>query len=199
MEEINIVYVDDDLDINISEYLNKRYKHQKFKVNYEELEFKIEGGYDNLINTKHINEANIILIDSKLFENDQVKTGKFTGEEFKIIFKKIFPFIEVIVITQNDLSDDYGTIPKYKASKNIKPLKYYDNQLKTKLDNSIRNIEIYRNIANKLKSNEEIDKLLIEKTLSSLDGYANYDELKSSDIDEIISIFKEMEKTIGEQ
>lgn len=198
MEVMNIVYVDDDLDFNISRYLSENYKHEKFKINYREFQFEIEGGYDNLINTHYISEANIILIDSKLFENDQVKKGKFTGEEFKIILKKIFPFIEVIVITQNDLSEDYGTISKYRATETINPLKYYNIQLKENLNKAIRNIEIYRNIAQKLKSNEEIDKLLIEKILNSLDGYVSYDELNSSDIDEIISLFKEMENKINE-
>lgn len=199
MDKIQIVYVDDDLDSNISRYLAKEYQHVDFEKTYDELCFKSADGYDSLISNQLIKEANIILIDSKLFENDRAASGKFSGEEFKMILKKVFPFIEVIVITQNELEADYGTIPKFKGGSEETPQQYYAIKLKAVLDNSIQNINIYRNIAHKLKSNEGIDKVLIEKIMSSLDGVSQYDELTTKDIDDIILVFKELQRDIDEK
>ncbi|HWO76230.1 MAG TPA: hypothetical protein VNM69_10100 [Bacillus sp. (in: firmicutes)] len=196
MDKINIVYVDDEPDINISKYLNKEYDHDQFIIEYDEVCFKSEEGYDSLINNPLIKGANIILIDSKLFENDSAVTGKFSGEEFKMILKKMFPFIEVLVITQNDLGEDYGTIQKYRRDVKETPQQYYAMILKKVLDDAIQNIIIYRNIANKLKENEGIDKVLIEKIMSSLDGTSQYDELTTKDIDDIISAFRELKRDI---
>lgn len=199
MDKIKIVYVDDELDSNVSRYIDKKYQHKDFEKEYREVCFKSTEGYDSLINNKFIKEANIILIDSKLFENDRVTTGKFSGEEFKMILKKVFPFIEVIVITQNELEDEYGTISKYKGKGYNSPQEYYAENLKKALDNAVKNIYIYRNIANKLKSNEGIDKVLIEKILSSLEGSSQYDELTTSDINNIITVFKELQRDIDEK
>ncbi|KAF5052921.1 hypothetical protein DSECCO2_403780 [anaerobic digester metagenome] len=196
MDEMKLVYIDDELDSNISRYLAKEYAHVDFAILYNEVHFKNAEGYDTLISNPTVVEANIVLIDSKLFENDRADTGKFSGEEFKMILKKVFPFIEVIVITQNDLEVDYGTISKYRGDPLETPHQYYAKKLKNELDKAIQNITIYRNIATKLKSNEGIDKVLIEKIISSLDGVSTYDELTTKDIDEIILAFKELQRDI---
>ncbi|MGM1019053.1 MAG: hypothetical protein ACQEXV_00480 [Bacillota bacterium] len=196
MDEIKIIYVDDEPDVNISRYLAKLYEHKDCIIEYNEVCFKSEEGYDSLINNPLIKEANIILIDSKLFENDSAVTGKFSGEEFKMILKKMFPFIEVLVITQNDLGKEYGTIQKYRRDLQETPQDYYAFKLKKVLDDAIQSINIYRNIADKLKENEGIDKVLIEKIMSSLDGTSQYDELTTKDIDDIIVAFKELQRDI---
>lgn len=198
MDKIKIVYVDDELDTNISRYIYKQYNYEGLIKVYNEICFESQKGYDSLINNEVIKEANIILIDSKLFENDRVSSGKFSGEEFKMILKKVFPFIEVIVITQNELEEEYGTFSKFKGKTYNTPQEYYANTLKKALDQAIRNVNIYRNIANKLKSNEGIDKVLVEKIMNSLEGISQYDELTTSDINNIIDAFKQIERDINE-
>lgn len=199
MDKIKIVYVDDKVDSDISRYLVRKYQHKDFEKEYEEIKFNSTEGYESLINNPIIKEANIILIDSKLFQNHTVSTGKFSGEEFKMILRKVFPFIEVIVITQNELEDNYGTISKHKGEGDGDPQEYYAAKLKKVLDDAIQNIYIYRNIANRLKTNDGIDKALIEKIVNSLDGTAQYDELTTNDIDEIIIAFKELQRNIDEK
>ncbi len=198
MRQINIVYVDDDLDENISRYL-ANHMNECYVTKYDEICFKSNQGYESLLDNELIKEANIIFIDSKLFENNEASEGKFSGEEFKMILKKLFPFIEVIVITQNELSEDYGTLSKYKGGTDGTPQDYYSHELKKALDSAIININIYRNIAGKLKLNEGIDKVLLEKIISSLDGTSQYDELKASDIDDIIAAFKEIQREFDEK
>lgn len=199
MDNIKIIYIDDEPDESISEYLQEQYEHVDFIKDYEEIPFKSEEGYDSLLNNSLITEANIILIDSKLFENGSVVTGKFSGEEFKVILKKMFPFIEVLVISQNDPVEDFGTLQKYRSNSAETGVEYYSKNLKGQLDNLVENIINYRNIANKLKQNDGIDKFLIEKIIESLDGSSQYDELTTQDIDQLISAFKELQRGIGDK
>ena len=194
MNKINLVYVDDDRDQNISIYLAEEYCYPKYDICYEEISFDNRKGYESLINDSRIKEANIILIDSKLFENGRVSGGKFTGEEFKIILKKTLPFIEVIVITQNEIEKDYGILLKYRENKSQEPNQYYAGKLKKALNQAVENVCIYRNISEKLKKNEDIDKMLVERIINSLDGYSLYEELTVKDIDEIITVFKELQR-----
>ncbi|SCY97923.1 hypothetical protein SAMN05720606_11469 [Paenibacillus polysaccharolyticus] len=198
MDSIKIIYIDDDPDESISEYLQEKYEHQDFIKYYEEVPFKSEEGYDNLLSNPLITEANIILIDSKLFENGSVVTGKFSGEEFKVILKKMFPFIEVLVISQNEPNEDYGTLQKYRSNPDETGIEYYARNLKGHLDDLVENITIYRNIANKLSQNDGIDRFLIEKITESLNGVSQYDELTTEDIDQLILAFKELQRELGE-
>ena len=113
MEEYNLLYIDDDIDSQLSEYLDKDLKNalqSDIVLNISEHEFKPAEGYKSLLENPQVATANIILIDSRLFENNSATDGKFSGEEFKIILKKQFPFIEVVVITQNGEDDSVKTI-----------------------------------------------------------------------------------------
>lgn len=199
-EIINLVYIDDIIDEEISKYLEDSYTNDKYDIEYQEESFNSSMGYEYLLKSSKIETANVILIDSKLFENDRVKKkGKLSGEEFKMILKKVFPFIEVLVISQNGADNELGIIPKYRSggqeyrsggqetSEN-----YYNKYLKTKIDDCIDKIIIFRNIAKKLKKNNEVEKYLVEKTTNSLYGINDYDALTKKDIDELIDIFKKI-------
>lgn len=105
MEKYNLLYIDDDIDSQLSEYLDKDLRNaiqDDVVLNISEHEFKPVEGYKSLLTNQEVSTANIILIDSRLFENSSANDGKFSGEEFKIILRKQFPFIEVIVITQTE-------------------------------------------------------------------------------------------------
>ena len=196
MNDMKIVYVDDDLDSNISRYLASEYKNDDFNIEYSEVHFEVSDGYDCLMSNASITSSNIIIIDSKLFENDKAASGKFSGEEFKVILKKVFPFIEVIVVTQNEIEEDYGTVSKYRAGTQETSEQYYNRCLKKTIDDAAKNVCVYRKLADKLKINEVIDKTLIEKILSSLDGVNQYDELTTKDIDSIIEAFKGLQENL---
>jgi hypothetical protein len=199
VDGVKIVYIDDDLDIGISKYLKREYLFQNQVPEYHEIEFNDEEGYESLINNPKIKESNIVLIDSKLFRNYEVVGTKFSGEEFKIILKNVYPFIEVIVITQNDTEEDFGTISKYRKSFPGTQEEYYEENLQPLLNEAVDKIKKYRNIANKLKLNEGIAKVTIERVMNSLDGENQYEELTTRDIDNLIAEFKEMQRSIDEE
>ena len=102
-EKIKLVYIDDDRDEAISAYLEDDYQNEEYDVEYREIRFEDDNDYETLLDSPEVVSANVILIDSRLFENDNIRCkGKFSGEEFRMILRKVFPFIEVLVISQNE-------------------------------------------------------------------------------------------------
>lgn len=194
MREIRIVYIDDKPDPSLSRYLDTDFSSDQFTKVYEEILFKPADGYESLMKNPLVQTANIVVIDSMLFENSGTVSGKFSGEEFKIILKKYYPFIEVIVITQNEPETNMGTIPKYNKSYDISASEYYGRVLPKLIHNAYFNIEKYYSIADKLSGNSSLDKYLVEKVMSSLNGISVYDELTKSDIDSLIAAFRKIER-----
>ena len=95
-------------------------------------------------------------IDTQLFQNRTSSNCKFTGEEFKLILKKVFPYIEVIVITQNEIPEEYtSTIPKYNPKKETSADDYYNKLLKPKIDEAITRICEYRAIVSDMEEDSE--------------------------------------------
>lgn len=196
MEKIKISYIDDLIDTNLSKYLDN-YSLNGYEIESLEIEFRTDEGYENLLNNSNVRSSNIVLIDSKLFENNNANQGKFTGEEFKIILKKYFPFIEVIVITQNAISPGYETISKYDSRKHKDIKEYYDEVLSPKIKDAIKNICEFRKIASVIEKNDNLEKVLIEKIINLLNGTREYEELTKLDIDKIVNIFKEVQEKIN--
>lgn len=193
-EKINLVYIDDDRDEAISAYLEEDYYNDNYDLEYREIGFEGEKGYESLLDSPEVASANVILIDSRLFENDSIKCkGKFSGEEFRMILRKVFPFIEVLVISQNGENKDFEIIPKYRSGNSETPKEYYDRVLKNKIDESIKRVITFRNISKKLESNKGIEKYLVERVVDSLNGINDYEDLSKDDIDKLISAFQSME------
>lgn len=194
MDTIKMIYIDDSPDISLSKYLDK-FRSGLCQFDYSDIEFNSEEAYESLINNTEVRTANIIFIDSKLFENRNTN-GKFTGEEFKIILKKHLPFIEVIVITQNEVEEEYETIAKYDSRSDKTAQEYYDSILPELIDHAVKNIFEYRKIASRMKENTIWEDVMIEKIENSLEGKDVYDELTKTDIDHIIGIFQELQEKV---
>ncbi len=192
MNKINIVYIDDDDDVILSKYLGERYTNPDFQIEHEDILFDPNKGYESLIQNPSVMHANIIIIDSRLFENSTA-SSKFTGEEFKLILKKYYPFIEVIVITQNGADAKVGTISKYNPNTDVSGLDYYANELPPHIDEAIKNIVTFRELASRLERNESWEPIIKEKIIESLKGSNAYDELTKTDIDNLISAFQEIQ------
>lgn len=197
MDTIKMIYIDDSPDISLSKYLDK-FRSGLCQFDYSDIEFNSEEGYESLINNTEVRTANIIFIDSKLFENRNTN-GKFTGEEFKIILKKHLPFIEVIVITQNEVEEEYETIAKYDSRSDKTAQEYYDSILPELIDHAVKNIFEYRKIASRMKENTIWEDVMIEKIENSLEGKDVYDELTKTDIDHIIGIFQELQEKVDRE
>lgn len=189
---MKIVYIDDNLESGISYYLYETLKSELYTFEIKFIDFKPESTYDDLLRSDIVKDSEVILIDSKLFRNDSVSDIKFTGEEFKIISRKLFPFKEVIVITQNAMPIEYGTVKKY-SDESFGEDKYYEENLTPKILDACNNIDIYQKISEKVFSNKGIDKTLSERILNSINGTEEYDELSKTDIDLLIGEFKKLQ------
>lgn len=198
--EIKIVYIDDSPDLALSEYLDQ-YRFRDCLIQHDmDIPFNPEEGYESLIHNQWVREANIILIDSVLFENRTIPHSKLTGEEFKLILRKHFPFIEVIVVTQKEIEDGFVKIPKYDAQKHQgTAFDYYKENLPRHLDEAVRNILDYRKIAANLKNNKALERVLVEKITNSIEGTGTYDELTKTDIDKMVRAFKEVQEALNAQ
>lgn len=196
MEKFNILYIDDNPEPSLGKYLDREYKNSEYETKYSELKFDPENGYESLIRDPKVQSANIIFIDSKLFENRTARNGKFSGEEFKIILRKYYPFIEVVVITQNEPDLKVGTISKYDSRRDKSASEYYEKLLPSYIDKAIKNILVYRRLAKQLEDNENWEVILKEKIINSLHGINDYDELTKTDIDQLITTFKDIQESL---
>lgn len=198
MECIKILYIDDIPDTEFSKFLDQYQEKESdnVKIEVEEIQFMPEEGYESLLKNKLVSDSNIIFIDSKLFENKTVAHGKFTGEEFKLILRKYFPFIEVFVITQNDIEPNYSKIAKYDINKAKTATEYYWESIPKYIKDAIKKIQESRLLLKKIEEQKQLESYTIEKISNSLNGIILYDELSKKDLDKIITLFKDIQGSV---
>lgn len=197
MTSINLVYIDDNIDANISSYLdNLKDKYEDVSIDYKEMTFIPENGYKSLLNEQLVNSANIIVIDDRLYEDRNATNGKVSGEELKLVLRKYLPYIETIVITQNEAEKTKGTIPKYKSDvyHHQTPEQFYDEFLKPAIDKAIESVNTFRKLLEGFEQNGNWEIIIREKVIDSLEGSEKYESLSKSDIDDLISAFKDFER-----
>ena len=201
MQEVNIVYIDDIIDEVISHYINSCYCKNAFsksstamKVNklYKEIKFDGSQGYERLLQDTDVHSANVILIDNHLFEESTSCSGKFSGKQFKVILRKLLPYVEVLIITQDSQLNGDNIIHKFSERNVEEAEEYYKNNLDYKLDEAINAVMEFDELAADLCKSTDVEKMLVEKILQSINGDNSYDELTKADIDKLISSFKEL-------
>ncbi len=193
MDTITILYIDNDIDSYTSQYLRESLDIGNIEKIYSEHEFTSEETYESLIYYDEVKKADLIIIDSKLFENATVKEAKLTGEEFKLILKKVLPYKEVIVVTQNEPPKKYQVLPKYRSDKTSDRTHFFNEKWLPVIKNAIKSVLEYKNLVHKIENNKNIDKHFLENIIMTLEGSYEYDLLKSEDITKLITAFKELE------
>lgn len=195
MTDITILYIDDLIDPHITKYIDSSIKISDVNIITSEYTFNINSDtYKTILENKEIQKADIILIDSRLFENARTGSSKISGEEIKIIITKFFPYKSIIVISQNGSNKELGILGKYKYSKNLSQKEYYDNEWKPIIEKAIDDVLIIRNINSQLRNNDNIETIVKEKIENAIDGICQYDELSKNDIDECIKTFQEIKE-----
>ena len=197
-DDITILYIDDKLDSNISKYLHEVMEAEGYKIN--EKEFSITEDLKSLINSNELKSADIILIDSKLFE-EEASEEFYNGEEVRTILRKNYPYKEVFVITQNELNDNIQWIPKYNFQEEnsldfSRITEHYDKYLKQRIASSSDNIREYRYIIGKVH-NKKLKKEF-EHLNRILNSEIEYEDLNKEDIDRLVNEFKEINKLLNE-
>ena len=197
MEKYSLVYIDDNPETALTRYLDEEFQSDNYEIVCSEIIFKPEDGYESLLSDQRVSSANIILIDSWLFENRTAADAKFTGEEFKLILKKLLPFIEVIVITQNGTDSEIRKIAKYDKSLAGSASEYYSSKLPKIINEAVADIKQYRLLADLVRKNDTWEDVLKDKVIATLKGTNTYDKLTKDDIDSLILAFKEIQESLN--
>ncbi|EHQ8840174.1 hypothetical protein KI123_002836 [Enterococcus faecalis] len=194
MNPIKLCYVDDKQDLVLSDYLLKFCEtHTEFSYKYTEHRFTEKENYETLLSNKDINAADIIVIDSWLFSSNQFQKEKLTGEQFKIVLKKIFPYKKTVVISQNEIAKDSMTISKYRTSnKQQTSYEYYDRILKPLIEKYTKEFLEEQNLINIMSTNHIVDSVLVSKIEKNLEGLNDETPIKKTDIDALINLFQEV-------
>lgn len=196
MEKYSLVYIDDKPESALTRFLDNEFHSTCYEIECSEVIFHPEEGYASLLSDPKVKTANIVLIDSWLFENRTATGGKFTGEEFKLVLKKFFPFIEVIVITQNGTESEIAKLAKYDKSCGKTASEYYEAVLHPCLNDAVANIRQYRLLAELIDKNDSWEEVIKGKIIATLNGKNTYDELTKADIDTLIQAFKEIQESL---
>lgn len=205
-ESIQLCYIDDMIDLTLTEYLvelcenlNASGKYD-YSFDYVEYPFKREDSYKTLIESSEVNNSNIIIIDSKLFENGNLGVSKLTGEKFTIILRKFLPFIKTIVISsKNERESDTLTMKKYQShDSQTSPKDFYDNTLKEILMRYIVGTIEEFEVLEEINEDDEIDRVLISSIESTISGIVNNNLFEKNDLDELINLFKEVKERYGD-
>jgi len=198
MELITMLYVDDKIDLYVSKYLSS-YSNDKAEYKYSELKFENKYSYEDLLENNEIQKADILFLDSMLFENGNVQDSKISGEELGLIIKKFFPFKEIIVITQYQDKMEYSTLKKYNSNTYLCDVNsFFQDNWNKEIVNATQNIILNRNILKNISLKNYVEKFLFEKMENSINGVSNYDNLTKMDIDNLIKAFEEVRKNYEE-
>lgn len=207
MSEIRIVYVDDQIDEILSCYISRNYcandyidqsSNQSVRKKYDEVKFEGEEGYESLLNDERIRSANVILIDNHLFEEHLAGSGKFSGKQFKVILRKLLPFVEVLIITQDGQLNGDNIIHKFSSRHDDNHDSYYKDHLDNLLDEAINRVLEFEFLAADLNQSSDVKRSLIDKIMQSLQGDDSYDALTKADIDRLINSFQELRDGCGD-
>ena len=200
---IELIYVDDNPDTSLSRFLDKfqknlevedKIKSDQDKINFswKDVPWEEEYSYQDLFKMDIVHDAEIVLIDSGL------SNLSLSGEQIKILFKQFFPFKKVFVLSQqaelitNNFIEKYKTRGKSQDEINKERIPWYDERLKPRLLESIKQIHDERRIYSSLQKNQFIDGYQFEKVKDSIQGDSNVELLEKNDIDKLIEIVKEL-------
>ena len=91
-DTITLLYIDDRPETSLARYLDQEYSHEKHATQYSDLLFKPQDGYESLLTNPKVKSADVIFVDSRLFENRTAVQGKFTKHIEKI--NQVIEYIE---------------------------------------------------------------------------------------------------------
>lgn len=197
--DIKLTYIDDKLDPLLVDYLYT-ISEKEHIFEYDEYKFdSSKDSYQSLLENTSIASSDIIIVDSKLFENEFADSkSKFTGQELKIIYAIANPFIKIIVITQNNDLSKYGVIKKFATSRKCSGReqeevnRYYDDILRKEIETLIKNVKEVRNVGRLLAENilSYEDSLIVEKANNLISKIPSYKDLTDEKINELIDLIK---------
>ncbi len=200
MNKIKILYVDDSIESQLSKFLGLKLNGLlatgglESQVLVESKDFKyVNISYEEFLRKEEFKKCDILIVDSRLFENGNAG-GKLTGEALKMIIKKSFPFKETIIVSQNDdLSKNIGYVSKFQQIRGRNDyIEHYKTELLPNIKSAIKETIANREVFNQIQENEIFDQNLIDEMDALLDGDNEYSQLTKQDVDDMITKFNQI-------
>ena len=203
---IRLMYIDDDPDLILSNFiysleskafLKNNNLNENVCISVSEYHLKKDDSFDALIKTIKDNQVNILLIDSKLYE-DQSVLNKITGEAVKLYLKQFLPYIEVIVISSKEIDGNCLTISK-KSENLVKDEKdQYNDTLVPRIVDCVKKVQENLFLAEEMKKGATFDKYISDRIVASLNFNEDYSSITKNDIDNLVDAFKAIQEKIDE-
>lgn len=210
---IRLMYVDDDPDLILSKFIHSLESKDFLKnnnlnenvcISVSEYRLKKDDSFGALIKTIKDNQVNILLIDSKLYE-DQSVLNKITGEAVKLYLKQFLPYVEVIVISSKEIDGNCLTISKsrensvkdgedqYKEGED-----QYNDTLVPRIVDCVKKVQENLYLAEEMKKGATFDKYISDRIVASLNFNEDYSSITKNDIDNLVDAFKAIQEKIDE-
>ena len=193
----NILYIDDSIDPVLDKYLGELAEEIE-GASFSDMEFDPTEGIPKLINEEKVRKANIIVIDSRLFENRNAEE-KYSGEEVSVCLRRVFPFLEVIVVSQNALDERIDYVTKISGRTVEEAYMRYNEKLRSKIIDADNRVKQYQMLYEKINGNSNWEASVKEDIKRMMDGDFEYNNLSKTDIDSLIEAFKRVEESINER
>lgn len=206
---IDVLYIDDDLDPFLARYLKEEFDEEIFEngrlnppqkalIHYREYEYNPEDNYQALFQSEIVKSAKVILADHRLYTNNQENSYKFSGSQFLLLAKLRLPQAEVLVITQEENRTGELILHKYESEGDSydHAKKYYDENIKCAIESAIRRVMEEQIIGDEVENNKEIDAILKTRVDQMLSGTVEYSELSSADVNSLVQAFKDIKEII---
>ena len=181
---------ENDENKDVLKLINNKSLFNEYEFVFSKYKFTPQDTYKTLLENSIVKDANVILIDSALFENQDSPLSKFTGEQFKIIIRQLLPFIKTIVISQEGGKNDSSTVEKWKSVGSSK--EFYHNNLLPVLARNIFAIIEEQMILIQLSKDEVVDEVLVDTIKNTASGLIDTVLFEKKDLDELINVFNEV-------
>lgn len=195
---IEILYIDDTADIDMQRFLkglpgktNNQYHAASYKFK------ETDKLLTMLLENEKVIQADLIIVDSRLFNDAMADSANQTGELFKLLAKKLYPYKEIIVITRNQLvEEDTLTLRKYEENFEENAVDWYMKTLFPKMELARKSIiENIRIVDNESLADEDSVVLIDEIRKSIKTGSAIDEPITKNELDGLIGIFEEVKRT----
>lgn len=203
---IRLMYVDDDPDLILSRFiysleskvfLKNNNLNENVCISVSEYHLKKDDSFDSLIKTIKDNQVNILLIDSKLYE-DQSVLNKITGEAVKLYLKQFLPYIEVIVISSKEIDGNCLTISKSRENSDKDVEEQYNDTLVPRIVDCVKKVQENLFLAEEMKKGATFDKYISDRIVATLNFNEDYSSITKNDIDNLVDAFKAIQEKIDE-
>lgn len=200
------MYIDDDPDfilsdliysLELKDFLKNNNLNENVSISVSEYHLKKEDSFDDLIKIIKDNQVNILLIDSKLYE-DQSVLNKITGEAVKLYLKQFLPYIEVIVISSKEIDGNCLTISKRRENSVEDGEDLYNDTLVPRIVDCVKKVQENLFLAEKMKKGATFDKYISDRIVASLNFREDYSSITKNDIDNLVDAFKSIQEKIDE-